>query len=248
MTSNLSVPIQVRRSRTVAIMQPYLFPYIGYYQLLVAADCFIVYDDVQFIKGGWINRNRLLINGTPFLFTVPLNSPSPNRNICEIDLGENALWYSKLLQTIAQGYHRAPYFEQVFALLERVLNNGSARTIADLIRVSFAEITAHLGLTIEIVPTSAHYGNQHLRSQERVLDICRLEQATDYVNAQGGRVLYNQEVFSRNGLQLHFLEPALRPYRQVGKGPFIPGLSIIDVLMNTSVDEANALLRSYQLT
>ena len=248
MTSNFSAPIQALRSRTVAIMQPYLFPYIGYFQLLAAADCFVVYDDVQFIKGGWINRNRLLINGTPFLFTVPLDSPSPNRSICDIHLGANPLWHGKLLQTIAQGYRRAPHFEQVFALLERVLTNGRARTIADLIRVSFVEIIAHLGLTTEIVPTSAHYGNQHLRSQERVLDICRQEQATNYVNAQGGRELYDKEVFGRHGLQLHFLEPVLRPYRQVGKEPFIPGLSIIDVLMNTSVYEANALLRSYQLT
>ncbi|MCI1188896.1 WbqC family protein [Hymenobacter sp. DH14] len=246
MTSNFSAPIQARSSRTVAIMQPYLFPYIGYFQLLAAADCFVVYDDVQFIKGGWINRNRILINGKPFLFTVPLDSPSPNRNICDIDLGTNALWRSKLLQTIAQGYRRAPHFEQVFALVERVLNNSNARTIADLIRVSLVEIVAYLGLNIEIIPTSTQYGNRHLRNQERVLDICRLEQATNYVNAQGGRVLYDKEIFAINNIELNFLVTTMRPYPQ-GKGEFVPGLSIIDVLMHNTVAETHQLLSSYEL-
>ncbi|MET4075371.1 WbqC family protein [Hymenobacter sp. UYCo722] len=250
--SSLLMPLQQTLvppvTRTVAIMQPYLFPYLGYFQLLMAADRFIVYDDVQFIKGGWINRNRLLANSQPLLFTVPLDAPSPNRNISDIALSPNPHWRPKLLQTVAQSYRRAAQFEQVFPLLERVLTHPKAQTIADLVRLSLREVVAYLGLAVEIVPTSTHYGNQHLRAQDRVLDICSIEEATDYVNAQGGRALYDQETFAANGLQLHFLQPELRPYKQLGKGEFVPGLSMIDVLMNNSVAETNEMLRNYTLT
>ncbi|SDY70347.1 WbqC-like protein family protein [Hymenobacter psychrophilus] len=228
-------------------MQPYLFPYLGYFQLMVAADRFVIYDDVQYIKGGWINRNRLLVNGQPLLFTIPLDAPSPNRNICAIELSDKGPWRAKLLQTIAQSYRRAPQFEPVYALIERVFTAQEARTITDLVRVSFTELIAYLCLSVELVPTSTHYGNQHLRAQERVLDICRMEGATEYVNAQGGRELYDHDTFAAHELGLNFLQPELRPYKQLGKGAFVPGLSMIDVLMNNSVAQTNELLHSYQL-
>ncbi|GGG53469.1 WbqC family protein [Hymenobacter glacieicola] len=229
-------------------MQPYIFPYLGYFQLMAAADQFVVYDDVQFIKGGWISRNRMLVNGQPCLFTIPLDAPSPNRLICDIALNAKTPWRPKLLQTIAQSYRRAPQFEPVYGLIERVLAPVEGQTIADLVRVSFSEIIAYLHLPVELIPTSTRYENQHLRSQERVLDICRQEEATDYVNAQGGRELYDHETFAARGMRLHFLQPELRPYRQLSKGEFVPGLSIIDVLMNNSVAETAELLRSYHLT
>ena len=235
-------------ARTVAIMQPYLFPYLGYFQLLSAADYFVVYDDVQFIKGGWINRNRLLNNGQPLLFTVPLDAPSSNRNICDITLSSSPHWRTKLLQTVEQNYRRAAHFDQVFPLLELVFTDSGVQTIADLVRLSLREVVAYLRLTVKIIPTSTQYDNQHLRAQSRVLDICHTEGATEYVNAQGGRELYDHETFAAHGLQLHFLRPELRPYKQLGKGEFVPGLSMIDVLMNNSVAETNELLRSYELT
>ena len=228
-------------------MQPYLFPYLGYFQLLAAVDSFVLYDDVQFIKGGWINRNRILVNGQPFLFAVPLDAPSPNRLICDIALITSLQWRIKLLQTIQQNYRRASHFELAFGLVERILMNSEARTIADLVRVSIVEIIKYLDLKVIFVPTSTHYHNQHLRGQERVLDICRLEGATEYVNAQGGRSLYDHETFAQNGLLLHFLQPELRPYRQLSKGEFCSGLSIIDVLMNNSVTAVSEQLRNYQL-
>lgn len=240
------IPMSPRTHR-VAIMQPYLFPYLGYFQLLAAVDSFILYDDVQFIKGGWINRNQILVNGKPFLFTVPLDAPSPNRLICDIVLSANSQWRAKLLQTIQQNYRRASHFELVFGLLERVLMNTEAHTISDLVRVSLVEIIGYLDLNVSLVPTSTHYHNQYLRSQERVLDICRLEGATEYVNAQGGRSLYDRQTFAQNGLLLHFLQSELRPYRQLSKGEFCSGLSIIDVLMNNSVTSVREQLRNYQL-
>jgi len=232
----------------LAIMQPYLFPYLGYYQLLAAADRFVVYDDVNYIKGGWINRNNLLVAEKKWLFTVPLESPSPNRKICDINLSPNPAWRQKLLQTIEQSYRRASQFEVVLPVLRRILSPEApaTRTIADLVRLSLQELVAYLQLPVELVPDSGRYHNQHLRAQERVLDICRQEQATHYVNAQGGQHLYDKATFAAQGIELRFLIPELRPYRQ-GKGEFVPGLSIIDVLMHNSVAETRELLRDYSL-
>lgn len=232
----------------LVIMQPYLFPYVGYFQLLAAADRFVVYDDVQFIKGGWINRNRILVNGQPWLFTVPLDQPSPNRLICDIELQASNQWRHKLLQTIAQNYQRAPYFETVNELIVRIFS-AEARTIADLVRVSLISIVEYLKLPVEFVPSSAVYNNAHLKAQERVLDICRLERADVYINAPGGRALYNAEAFERNGVALKFIEAHITPYKQSKKNDsFVPGLSMVDVLMNNSVPEVQMLLNQYSLS
>ena len=231
----------------LVVMQPYLFPYVGYFQLLAAADRFVVYDDVQFIKGGWINRNRLLVNGQPWLFTVPLDQPSPNRLINDIELRPAAAWQPKLLQTIEQNYRRAPQFEVVYSLIQQIFS-AESRTIADLVRVSLRSLVNYLDLSVELIPTSAVYGNESLRAQARVLDICRREGASTYINAMGGQALYDGETFQQAGVSLQFLQPELVAYAQQGKLPdFVAGLSIIDVLMNNSRAESQKLVQRYSL-
>ena len=231
----------------LVIMQPYLFPYVGYFQLLAAADRFVVYDDVNFIKGGWINRNKILIQGKQHLFTIPLDAPSPNRKICDIQLSPPSMWRNKFLQTISQNYRRADYFEAVYALLERVMITSESQTIADLVRISLFEIKKYLKLSVDIIPTSAKYVNEHLTAQQRVIDICRIECATDYINAQGGQHLYDYSTFCQHNLALHFLQPELKPYRQLNNPNFVAGLSIIDVLMNNSVYQTHEILNKYLL-
>ena len=233
-------------TRTVAIMQPYLFPYIGYFQLLTAADYFIVYDDVSYIKGGWINRNKLLVNGQPWMFTIPLDQPSPNRMICDIALQPRPLWQPKFLRTVAQNYGKASQFAPIYALLEQIFT-ADAITIADLVRVSLSHFVAYLALPVTLVPTSAAYANSCLRAQDRVLDICRQEGASHYVNAQGGRNLYNTASFGSAGINLKFIKPYLPAYPQLGKQEFIAGLSIIDVLMNNDREAVRSLLQAYTL-
>lgn len=231
----------------LVIMQPYLFPYVGYFQLLVAADRFVIYDDVNFIKGGWINRNRILMQGKPHLFTIPLEAPSPNRKINDIQLGNKFDWRSKLLQTIAQSYKRASNFTAAYDLISKILSEPTL-SITDLVYVSLREIVAYLELPVQLIPSSSIYNNSQLRSEERVLDICKKENASCYINAMGGRELYSDSTFKGQGIELYFLQPDLVPYQQVGQvTDFTPGLSIIDVLMNNSAAEANRLLANYTL-
>jgi hypothetical protein len=231
----------------LAVMQPYVFPYIGYYQLVHAVDRFVIADDVRFIKQGWINRNRLLVNGAAAYFTVPVKRHRASTLIrdVEIDDGPGKRWRATLLKTVGNFYKRAPSFEGVYPIVERVIC-GPFNTIADMARASVREVCGYLGLRVSIVESSAVYGNAHLQGQDRVIDTCRAERATDYVNAIGGRDLYSREAFLAHGISLHFLNTAAIEYRQF-KAPFVPSLSIIDVLMFNAPQEARALLERYDL-
>ncbi len=215
--------------KTIAIMQPYFLPYIGYFQLMAAVDKFIVFDDVNFINRGWINRNRLLLNGDAHMFTVPLRSASQNRLICEIELADEYGWQEKLLRTIRQAYGRAPFYAQVSVLLESLLNYPSIR-LDEFLLNSLREIVRYLSLEVKIVSTSRIYNNAHLKGQERILDICRQERADVYINPIGGVNLYDRTSFSNQDLSLYFLRSRPISYSQ-GKGDHVPWLSIMDVLM-----------------
>jgi hypothetical protein len=231
----------------LAIMQPYLFPYIGYFQLMHAVDRFVVADDVTFIKQGWINRNRLLVNGGAAYFTVPVKRHAADALIRDVEIadGGGQQWRRSLLATVANFYRRTPSFDRVYPIVERVIGAPFTR-IADMARASLREVCDYLSIATTIVESSAVYGNAHLKGQERVIDTCRRENATDYVNAIGGRALYSPEAFLEHGIRLQFVCSQAGEYPQTA-APFVPSLSIVDVLMCNPPDAARELLTSYQL-
>ena len=222
----------------LAIMQPYLFPYLGYFQLMHAADRFVVYDDVNFIKGGWINRNRIALNGGPYMFTLPLINARSNVNIDRIEVGggEYLKWRGKFLRTLQQAYAKAPFRDEVIALVQDVLVEDRI-LLADLLRRSLQAVIGRLRIPIEVVPSSSIYRNSELSGAERVLDICAREKADVYVNAIGGKVLYSKQDFRDRGIDLRFIRSA----------PELPSLSIIDVMMTVPPDRVLEMLGSYDL-
>ncbi len=230
---------------TVAIMQPYIFPYIGYFQLLKAVDVFVILDDVNYINRGWINRNRILLNGDPYVFTIPLQHASQNRMICEIELQNDTVWRDKFLRTIRHAYGKAPFYEQVRPLLENIIGYPSWRLDAFL-RQSLRKIVNYLGLESNIIGSSTVYENSCLRGQARLIDICQKEGASRYINAIGGRALYNPEEFIFAGIDLKFIQPRAITYRQFADR-HVPWLSIIDVLMFNSKRDVNVILSEYDL-
>jgi len=230
---------------TLAIMQPYFLPYIGYMQLMKAVDTFVLYDDVAFINRGWINRNKLLINGQEYLFTVPLKDASQNKRINEVHLADDPKWRSKLLKTIEQGYRKAPYYGTVMPLTEKIIN-FTTDSIADLIQFSLAELNQYLGLPTRLITSSSIYNNTDLKAQERILDICRQENATGYINPIGGLELYDKPTFAEVGISLNFLKAKRVEYPQF-KNEFIPWLSILDILMFNDVATVGTLLDEYEL-
>lgn len=231
----------------LAIMQPYLFPYLGYFQLIHAADKFVFYDDVSFIKNGWINRNRMLLGGSARYFTVPLAGASPFMPINEVRFeapGER--WKRKMRGTFEQAYRSAPHRDAGLRLLDEVLASQT-HSIAALARHSVRLTLEYLGLRREIVESSQGYGNDHLKGQARVLDVCRREGARTYVNSPGGRELYDAGEFGSAGVELCFLDPRFPPYSQGGGGAFVPGLSILDIIMQCDPSQARGMLDQYEL-
>ena len=232
---------------TLAIMQPYFLPYIGYMQLMSAVDTFVLYDDVAFINRGWVNRNRLLINGQEHLFTVPLKDASQNKRIREVLIASDPKWRSKLLKTIEQGYRKAPFYQTVMPLTEKIIN-FTTDSIADLVYFSLVELNQYLDLSTRLVQSSTIYNNADLKAQERILDICRQEKASHYINPIGGTDLYDKQTFVQAGMELSFIKALKTEYSQVNnRNEFVPWLSIIDVLMMNDVPTVKTMLGAYEL-
>ena len=229
----------------LAIMQPYIFPYIGYFQLIKAVDKFVIYDDVNFINRGWINRNRILVNGKDSLFTIPLKEASQNKLINEIEVNWDDAWKAKWLKTLEQSYKKAPFFQQVKPIIEQTLEQEKT-IFSEIIVENLKLINAYLGITTEIIPSSAIYQNIELKAQTRILDICLQEKANHYINPIGGIELYQKEVFEEKGMQLNFIKSKPVQYPQL-KNDFVPWLSILDVLMFNSVEQIQTFLDSYEL-
>lgn len=214
----------------LAVMQPYFMPYLGYWQLLAAVDRFVVLDDVAFIQRGWVNRNRILVNGESHLFTLPLRSASQNRRINELELAVDASWLRRFRSTLRQSYQRAPYFEETSALLDPILNKCSD-LLLPLLLDSIHAVAGHLEIGTSLALASALDPDRRNHGQERILDLCRRENATAYYNLPGGKALYDSEAFQRAGILLRFVEPEQARYPQ-SSGQWTPWLSIIDVMMH----------------
>lgn len=227
----------------LGIMQPYFLPYIGYFQLLNKVDCYVLYDDVNFIKGGWINRNRILINKNPKMLTLSLRDASPNKLINQIELQTNEIQRKKLLKTISQSYNKAPYFQIIFPLIEGIINFNEIN-LAKYIKNSLDVICEYLDINTTLIISSLVDKNNHLKGQDKVIDICKTLKATTYYNAIGGRDLYSFEDFKNEGISLKFLKTSDIKYKQF-QDDFISNLSILDVLMFNSKDEIKKLLENY---
>ncbi len=229
----------------LAVMQPYFAPYIGYFQLMMSVDRFVLLDDVNFINRGWINRNRILVGGREHLFTLPLQGASQNRLIRQISLCPDVPWRARLLKTIEQSYRRAPFFQETLPLVRDILLCEEAELSAYL-HASLMRFAGWLDIPAQIVPSSSVYEDTGRRGAQRILQICELERAHTYVNPPGGKALYRAEDFDAVGVRLRFLKPRLDPYPQ-GGATFTPGLSIIDVLMWNGRAATAAALRMAEL-
>lgn len=225
----------------LAIMQPYLFPYLGYFQLIRAVDEFVVYDDVNFINRGWINRNYILANGNALLITLPLQGASQNKLINQVEVGGP----HKILQSLRHCYGKAPHFDSVYPVLKDILTQ-TEKNLARFLDYQLRRICDHLGLRPQWHISSTLAKDNGLRGQDKVLAICEELGATHYINVPGGKVLYDQPSFAARGLQLSFIQPRAASYRQFGKG-FVPNLSIIDVMMFNDREQCARLLEEYDL-
>lgn len=232
---------------TLGIMQPYVFPYIGYFQLVYSVETFVLYDDVSFIKQGWINRNRILLNNKEFLYTIPLRDASSFKLINEVGLDEgNSKWREKFYRTIESAYKKAPHFNNVYEMIRFVVSLDH-KSIADLASKSIHKTSEYLGIKTKFKTSSSMmYQNNHLKAQERVIDICLKENTSRYINPFAGGHLYSKVDFQEKKIELSLLRTKPVSYKQFNN-LYIPNLSIIDVLMFNSVDAVHEFLHQYEL-
>lgn len=229
----------------IGIMQPYFVPYIGYFQLLNAVDKYVIYDDVHFIKGGWINRNRILINGQPSYFNVPLKGASPNKLINEVEVNNEEVLIQKNLRMLEGAYKKAPYFEDVYKLMEDILKCGK-NNLAEYLTYSIKKICEYLDINTELIISSQMNKDNSLKGKEKVVAVCHELGGTIYYNAIGGQELYSYEYFKENNLELNFVKTNTIEYKQYNN-EFVPSLSIIDVMMFNSKEEIKEMLNNYTL-
>lgn len=225
----------------ISIMQPYIFPYIGYFQLIRDADLFVVFDDVNFRTRSWINRNRILLNNTDYLFSLHLSKASSSKKINEIQIGDNK---ETLVKTFRQAYSNAPYYSKVMPLIED-LTSCSEKQLAIYLMQQLETIAQYLGLHTRFILSSAICKNNDLRSQDKILAICDALGANIYTNAIGGQHLYAELDFAKMGVDLKFIQSDYIEYQQFG-AEFVPWLSIIDVLMFNSTTQIRTMLDAYR--
>jgi len=223
-------------------MQPYLFPYIGYWQLVNSVDEFVIMEDLNYIKQGFINRNYILVHGEAHRFTMELHGASQNKLINEIDIGNNR---EKIIKTIEVTYSNAPYSTDVFPLIKYIMQypeNNLARFISN----SIEQISDYLGINTTIIRSSDIKRNHQLKAQDMVLDICKQLHTTCYINSIGGQKLYSKDIFKEHGLELFFIKTNSVEYKQFNNA-FVPNLSIIDVMMFNSKVALKDMLNKYVL-
>lgn len=229
----------------VAIMQPYFFPYLGYFQLINAVDTFVIYDDVNFINRGWINRNNILVNNNASLITVPLKEASQNKLINELQVVDDPKWRSKLLKSIEFAYKKAPLFNQVFPVLETAIRFNETNLSLFLFH-ALKQVLTYLEIETVLKVSSVTYANRQLKGMNRIIDICIKEKATQYINPIGGIELYNKDHFIARGIELSFIKTGDVYYNQF-IDDFVPNLSIIDFLMFNSKESIKNQLSNYKL-
>jgi len=235
-------------SKKIAIMQPYIFPYLGYFQLVSLVDEFIFYDDVNFIKKGWIHRNYIHVNGKKYLFSIPLEKKSQNKAINETNIKRNMFkeWKEKFLTSLKQNYATAPNFKPVEKLVHSILNSD-CETIAGLSSKSIIAVANYLEFNTTF-KFSSHLDSSTtaLKAEDRILSICNVQAAKSYYNLKGGKDLYEDYNFKEKNIDLKFIQleelgikelyPQLDPY-----------ISIIDLLMFLDKKEMQELLKLYKL-
>ena len=226
-------------------MQPYFFPYIGYFQLINAVDKFVIYDDVAYIKNGWVNRNKIMVSNKAQYITIPVTDASTNYLINETRIVNYQRFKKKFLKTIQYNYSKAQYFDKTFNLLKEIFFEDY-RFISKFNVFLLLKIIDYLKIKTDILISSEAVSNQNLNSQERILDICNLLNADIYINVIAGKELYNKKYFETAGIDLYFIKTNDIEYKQFNHN-FESWLSIIDIMMFNSCEQISNMLNDYEL-
>lgn len=227
----------------IAIMQPYFFPYIGYFQLMKEVDRFVFYDDAQYMKGGWVNRNRILLGAAPAWLTAPVAHGTIEMSINQRYYLRDGNGFESLGRKLEAAYRKAPYFNSIFPRL-KVWLKCQDDNVARFNQFHLVEIARLVGIRCEFLTASSVLQGSSSRGQDRVIEICQALGATEYVNPIGGLELYSKAKFAAEDIVLSFLKARATGYPQHGD-PHVPFLSIIDVLMFNPLERLPGMLEHF---
>jgi hypothetical protein len=227
----------------LAVMQPYFFPYVGYFDLISRVDQWVVFDTAQYRRHGWVNRNRILrpVQGWQYI-TAPLLKHPRETRICDIQVVSGQDWRARIERQLEHYRGHAPYFDAAWGLVRDCLsvpgaslsrmNVEALRRICALLEIRFSfTILSEMDLPLGPVEEP---GDWALRIAEAL-------GAQEYVNPPGGQDLFDPEKFAARGIRLTIQEPVAFRY-QVPGYCFEPGLSIVDALMWNSRDRLRDFL------
>ena len=232
--------------KKIGIMQPYFFPYIGYFQLINLVDEFVVYDNIQYTKKGWINRNTIFSNGEEKRITLPLKKDSDYLNVVDRQLSDS--WQTdrkKMLNLIRSSYSKAPFFETCFPIVENILLKNETNLFRFIFH-SILEINRYLDIDTKITISSSLDIDHTLKSKDKVISICKELNGDIYVNSIGGQSLYCKNEFLKNKIYLFFIKSGAVTYPQFDFN-HLPNLSIVDIMMFNSKDDIKGFLKTYEL-
>ena len=216
----------------IAIMQPYFLPYIGYFQLINVVDKFVILDNIQYIKQGWINRNKFLQNNKEKYFSIPIKKSSSNSSIINREISDKYK-KQKILNHFYNAYQKAPYFDEIYPLLERIVSNSN-QNLFKYVFHSISEICEYLYINTELLLSSSIDIDHHLKSEKKVIEICKFLKTNVYINSSGGEKIYKKDNFKKFNINLKFIHSLEFRYKQYDSNYYVPNLSIIDVLMFNS--------------
>ena len=223
-------------------MQPYFVPYLGYFQLLSAVDLFVIHDDVEYSKGGWVNRNRILLAGEPRFLTVALERQSDYARISDRRISTD-YDCKKSVRQLEAAYGRAPYWAEIRTELPSIVCPPT-RSLVEFNMAGLTRLRDMLGLTTPIALASEILPNADALGQRKVIDVCRTVGASEYLNAIGGMKLYSGDAFREADIKLEFLRSRLSRYPQGDNQDFVPALSVLDTLAWTGPNGARDLVLS----
>ena len=230
----------------LAIMQPYFLPYLGYWQLINAVDKFVILDDVNFIKKGYISRNVIQCNGEQIQIKLSIKKVSQNKFIKDHYINwDETIWINKMMKSLEMSYSKAPYFNDVMYFLTPGLNS-KIENLSEYLFLLIKRVTEYLNISTEIVDSSAKFKTEGLKGQDRIISICNQLRNDIYINPIGGMELYSNKIFEDNGIDLFFLKMKQVSYKQNDLN-FVPNLSIIDIMMFNSVDHIKVMLNEFDL-
>ena len=223
----------------LVILQPSYLPWLGYFDQMFKSDVFVLYDDVQFDKNGWRNRNRIKTPQGPQWLTVPVLTKGRNFPLNrEIEINNSVSWQTRHLKSIIQNYSRAPFFDKYISQFESILTQ-TWRFLIDLNMALIHKLVGQLGMEANL-HLSSDLGIGKMGKTERLVEICRYFGADTFLEGDAGKEYIDEALFQGAGIQLEFHRYQHPVYGQL-YGDFLPYLSVIDLIFNHGEDSLAVL-------